>query len=116
MKTTRLLLAILAIVLFSNIIKAGNPKNVENEKLSNDMLSKLSKDIVLTDSQKTAIALKMNDFLLKRQVANGKNSDMEKAKYRNESYSEYKSALDSLLSTDQKMTLKTKKDERKHNK
>ena len=114
MKTTKFILALIAISFSVNILFAGNPKKGENDKLANDMLSKLCKDIVLTDSQKIVIVQKLNNFLQNRQDANVKSNDKEKAQYKKESYEMYKIALDSLLTNEQKITLENKRIERKH--
>ena len=108
MKTPRLITAVIAILLFSNLIFAGNPENYATKKVV-----KLCKDIVLTDSQKVIIQAKAKVFASKMQSASLITNNIEKTSIQNQAVQGYKMALDSVLTTEQKTQLITKRNERR---
>jgi len=93
-------MAIIAILMVSNLVHAGNPKN-----LASKMIDKLDKNVLLTDSQKVALQLKATSFAAKMQNTDSQTSPEEKSASRNHAYQEYKTTLDSILTNDQKAKL-----------
>jgi uncharacterized membrane protein YbjE (DUF340 family) len=108
MKTPKLMTALIAILLFTNLLFAGNPENIVTKKVA-----KLCEDIVLTDSQKVIILAKANMFATKMQSASSLTKDTEKNSILNQAGQEYKTALDSVLTIEQKTQLVTKRNERR---
>lgn len=108
MKKLKFMLACSAILMFSNLAFAVNPDN-----LANKMVTKLSKDIVLTDSQKVVILAKATELTVKRQSANTLTDKTEKSDLKKQVFQEYKAVLDSLLTSEQKQQLSLKQTERR---
>ena len=108
MKTLKLIMAFIAILFFTNLLFAGNPENFATKKVA-----KLCKDIVLTDSQKVIIQAKAKVFAIKVQNASSLTNNTEKTSILNQAGQEYKTALDSVLTTEQKTQLVTKRNERR---
>ena len=115
MKTNKLLTAIVAVFFFSNLLLAGNPKTSSSEdNLANIMITKLSKDVVLTDSQKIVIQQNAKAFVIKMQNANALGNKDDKTNSKRQAYNDYKASLDSLLTNGQREQLKTKIKEREN--
>lgn len=113
MKKFKLMTAVVAILLFSNFIFAGNPVKYNADKLANLMVDKLSKDIVLTDNQKVTILAKAKEFVEKRQNSNALSNETNKTASKKQAIQDYKSILDSILTVDQKNQLSIKLMDRK---
>jgi len=103
MKKLKLMTALIAVLLFSDLVFAGNPEN-----LANKIMAKLGKDISLTDSQKVFIQAKLQTFVVTLQNSNS-NVDANTKK----AYHAYLATLDSILTTEQKTQLITKRNARR---
>jgi len=103
MKTPKLIKATIAILLFSNLLFSANPENI-----AGNMIAKISKDIVLTDSQKVVIQTKANEFVIKMQSANLLTNEEAKFASKKQASNEYKAILDSLLTNEQRKQLQIK--------
>ena len=112
MKTPKLIMAIIAILLFSNLLFAADPLNGNADNLANVLTEKLSKDVQLTDSQKTIVKAKVIEFIARMESADKKSTDSEKFNAKKQASDEYESKLDSILTLEQKTQLKLKSTER----
>jgi len=108
MKTPKLILAVFAIFLFANLSFGANPNKFTNEQIAQKMIDKLSKDIVLTDSQKVAIKTKALESVQKHAASNSKTDKKQKNELRKQSFQEYMSFLSAVLTDEQKQQLKNK--------
>ncbi len=108
MKNFRLMMAIVATVFLYIQLNAENPVSIANKKLN-----LLSRDIVLTDSQKVVILEKAKEFAVKFQGANLLTNSIEKNSQLDKAVQQYKAALDTLLTSEQKTQLETKRNERR---
>ncbi len=108
MKTPKSLMLAFATLLLSTLLFAGNPEN-----LSTKIVAKLSKDIVLTDSQKVVILNTAKEFAIKRQNADALSDNAEKTELKRQAFQSYKAIVDSLLTNDQRKQLKLKQNERR---
>jgi hypothetical protein len=79
------------------------------------MVTKLSNDIALTDSQRVVIQAKANDFAVKMQNANSLTNADAKTTTKKQALSDYKTFLESVLTNDQKQQLTLKQNNRKQN-
>jgi hypothetical protein len=108
MKTSKSLMLAFATLLLSTSLFAGNPEN-----LATKIVAKLSKDIVLTDSQKVVIQTKAKELALKRQNADALSDKTEKTELKRQASQSYKAIVDSLLTNEQRQQLKVKQNERR---
>jgi len=108
MKKLKLMTALIAVLLFSDLVFAGNPENLANKKIG-----LLSRDIALTDSQKVVLQAKIKIFAVKMQNANALSSVEAKRSALNKAGQEYKAVLDSILTPEQKIQLTAKRNERR---
>ena len=108
MKKVKLLTALIAVLLFSNLVFAGNP-----EILASKMVEKLNNDVQLTDSQKVVLQLKAKEFAVKIRNANSQSNNADKSTSKKQANLEYKTSLDSVLTNDQKTKLNTRITERR---
>jgi cell division protein FtsX len=102
MKTPKLMTAIIAILLLSNLLFAGNPKSTADK-----MIEKLNTDVTLTNDQKNDIKKNIKAFNTKLHTANSMADKEEKYLLRKKAFDEYKSKLDSILTLEQKAQLET---------
>ena len=108
MKTSKLIIAFVAILMFSNVLFAGNPINIGNpDDYATKSVTRLGTEITLTDSQKIILQAKTKAYVLKIQNANSL-SDSEQKSALIKSYREYKAAKDSVLTPIQKSQLTAK--------
>jgi len=112
MKKLKLALAGIAILMFAGNLFAADPLITDANNLAGIMVDKLSKDIILTDSQKVIIRQNATAFFGKMQKANSSSSDNDKFKLKKQASDEYKVILESILTTEQKETLLKKAKER----
>ena len=110
MKKVKLIMALGAVLVFSNLVFAGNPNN-----LATKMITKLSNDIALTDSQRVVIQAKANEFAVKMQNANSLTNADAKTTTKKQALSDYKTFLENVLTSDQKQQLMIKQNNRKQN-
>lgn len=113
MKTPKLIMALIAILLFTNLLFAGNPVKYNADYLANLMVEKLSRDIMLTDSQKTAILAKAKEYAEKRQNSDSQKNSVDEDETKKQASQQYKAALESILTSEQKAQLTTKQSERR---
>jgi len=110
MKTPKLIVAFVAILLFSNLAFAGNPKKDFTENLANNILSTLSADITnLTDSQKLVIQTIAQEYETKlRNGYNNRSSKFDSVFIKN-TYKpasiDYQTKLNNILTAEQKEVL-----------
>jgi hypothetical protein len=113
MKTPKLISAMTAIflfsLLFSTFLFAENPENIATK-----MVARLTKEIVLTESQQTDIQAKAKEFAVKLQNADSISDPKNKQTYINTAFKLYKQNVDSLLTTEQRQLLVSKRNERRN--
>lgn len=114
MKTPKLIMACMAIVLCTNFLFAGNPKNDATDNLATLLIEKLGKDIVLTDSQKVKVKQNLKVYIVKMQNAHALSNNSEKFTLKKQAGTDYQTSLDSLLTSDQKDQLNAKIKEREN--
>ncbi|MFZ4726648.1 MAG: hypothetical protein ACOYMD_14535 [Paludibacter sp.] len=105
------MMAIIAILLYVNLLFGASPKKNPNQ-MAIALIEKISADVILTDSQKIFIQTKALEYATNRQTANSKADKTEKAKIKKEAFESYKAILDSILTVQQKSELKAKQNER----
>ncbi len=108
MKSIRFFVVFTLLVLFPVTFFAADP-----ETISNKMVTMISNNVTLTDSQKAAIKIKARIFVRNIQISDSNKSIEEKIREHRRFTSEYTMALDSILTTEQKEQLKQKQDEHK---
>jgi len=105
MKTPKLMMVFIAFLLFSNLGFGANPNKFSNDQIAQKMIDKLSKDIVLTDSQKVAIKTKALELVQKRSTSNLKTNKKEKSGLQKQSFNDYMNFLSIVLTNEQKQQL-----------
>jgi len=113
MKTTKLIIAFFAIIFLSNLSTVAYPQTGGADNNAGLMVEKISKDIVLTNHQKKEITEKAKIFITKAEKANKLTDNEEKKLTRQRIGKEYRMALDSILTTEQKEQLMLKQNQRK---
>ncbi|MDP4238176.1 MAG: hypothetical protein Q8904_01725 [Bacteroidota bacterium] len=114
MKTIKFRMAIVAILLFSNLIFAENPLTIDNvDDFANKRIAGIGADIVLTDSQKVILLASSKTFALKIQNSHSL-SNVEQKKAFSKAFQEYRANIDSVLSKAQKSQLTAKQKERRN--
>jgi hypothetical protein len=109
MKTTKFSITVCAIILGVGLLFAEKPTNVNVSDFAKSKLKQLSVDIVLTDSQKILINKKAVEFGTKIT----KMDSLTYMVFMPQANQEYKMALDSILTNDQKTQLIQKRKARK---
>jgi len=114
MKTAKIITLIISVLLLSNVLNATTPPKINAESKANMMVDRLSKDFVLTDIQKSEINAKAKIFIEKINNAN-EIKDRNKLIFTKKGiYNEYKIALDSILTDEQRVQLSAKQEEREN--
>lgn len=113
MKKLKLIMAVITAFVCLNLAFAVKPKNESPENIAISMVSKLDKDVALTDSQKVIILSKAKLFVVSIRNSNVKSNIEEKIEMKSALCSDYELGLDSLLTTSQKEQLQLKRDERR---
>jgi ABC-type Fe3+-citrate transport system substrate-binding protein len=108
MKKLKLMTAIIAILLFSNVLFAGNPNTETSDDISNTMVESTHNDVTLTSSQKEILKKKANEYAVNLLQARAMSDKDESYVFMKTVTDNYQAALDSLLTPDQKV-LKEKK-------
>jgi len=104
--------AIIAVLMFSNLLFAGNPNTETSDDISNNMVEFVHNDVKLTPDQKGTLKKKAKEYADKLMQARAM-SDKEASYVFMKTVSEtYEAAMDSILTTDQKMLKDKKKNER----
>lgn len=115
MKKLKFLVTVSAVLLFSNLLFAGNPKTSGSEdNLADLLIEKMGKDVILTDSQKLVVKAKLKTYIVKMQNAHALSNSDEKKSKKNQASLEYQSSLDSILTPSQNKQLKLKINEREN--
>ena len=109
MKTFQFIIAISAILLFSNLLSAKNPLSGTADDFTKRKLMQLTRDITLTDSQKALIETKAKTFAVK--IIN-KDSIAYYTAFP-QAAKDYKAAIDSILTPEQKTQIVQKQTERR---
>jgi len=79
------------------------------------LVTKLNKDVTLTDSQQVIIKRNVSKFIVKMQNANTETNPEKKLSIKKAASEEYKAVLDSILTTNQREQLKIKIKARENN-
>ena len=101
MKTPKRIMAVIAIVLFSNLLFAGNPHSLTTDSITNSMVDYLHNDVKLSETQKTILKKVANEYatnLLKARTLN----NSESYSLMKSATEKYQAVVDSVLTTDQK--------------
>jgi len=113
MKTPKVFTVFFVIILFTNVLYAGNSSQGNTDDKANKMVERLSKDIALTDSQIVIIRAKAKAYRIKfeesNKITNQKDFVLKKIK----TSKEYRMALDSILTNNQREQLTIKQEERR---
>jgi hypothetical protein len=103
MKTPKLITAIIAIFLFSNLLFAGNPNPETPDDISNNMVEFVHNDVKLTPAQKVTLKKKAKEYadkLVQARAMDDKDASYAFMKTVSENY---QTAMDSILTPDQKV-------------
>lgn len=111
MKTFKFMTAFIAILLFSNLLFAGNPKDKEGD-LADLLIIKMGKDVTLTDSQKVVVKEKLKKYIVKMQNAHALANNDNRVTTKKQATNDYQLSLDSILTSSQREQLKIKIKER----
>ena len=115
MKKFKLITAVIAVLVYTNLLFAGNPKTSGSEdNLANLLIEKMGKDVVLTDSQKLVIKTKLKTYIIKMQNAHALTKNDERFSKKEQASNEYQSSLDSILTPTQSQQLQLKIKEREN--
>jgi hypothetical protein len=112
MKKLKLITAIIAVFMFSNLMLADNPNIETADNVSNSMVDNLNADVKLTSDQKIAIKMKSTEYALKLFQARAMSNKDESYIFMKTVTENYEAAIDSTLSSDQKILKEKKKAER----
>jgi len=112
MRITKQIITFIALLFFSNVLSASDLLRGNLDSKANMMVEKLCKDLVLTDNQKAEIKKKAKVFIDKNLGANEISNNESLILAKRENYKEYKMALDSILTTEQRDQLAVKQNER----
>ena len=110
MKKLKLMTAIIAILLVSNLAFAVKPLTGDVDEFARIKVKQLNNLITLTDSQKVIIEKKAREFGLKILNRDSITYQLFSPQYKDE----YKMAIDSILTSDQKALFAQKQLERKN--
>jgi len=110
MKKVKLLTALIAVLLFSNLMFAINPLTGNVDDFAKNKVKQLNKMVALTDSQKVIVERKAHEFGMKMLNRDSVTYEVFSPQYKQE----YKMAIDSILTSDQKVQLAQKQLERKN--
>lgn len=116
MKPFKLIMAVIAVLLFSNFLFAGNPKTSGEDNLADLLIAKMGNDVVLTDSQKVVVKKKLKKYIVKMQNAHALSKNDEKFTQKKQATDEYQFSLDSILTPSQREQLNIKIKERENTK
>src|ERR1035437_1840176 len=103
MKTPKLTTAIVAIFLLSNLLFAANPKTETSDDISNDMVEFVHNDVKLTPAQKNVLKKKAKEYADKLMQARAMDDKEASYVFMKDVTENYKAALDSILTPDQKV-------------
>ena len=103
----------MACFVLSVYLQAANPQKLTKQQSASQTLEKLCQDIQLVDSQKTAIRKYAEEYYSNINDANSIQDVQLMIDKKNELNRVYVSKCDSLLTENQRETLKNKKQERK---
>lgn len=108
MKKLKLMTAIIAVLMFSNLLFAGNPNPETADDVSNNMVEFVHNDVTLTPAQKDVLKKKSKEYADKLMQARAMDDKEASYMFMKDVTENYKAALDSILTPDQKV-LKDKK-------
>lgn len=113
MKKLKLTMAIVAVLLFTNLGFAANPNTKDYTKnLADNMVKSICKDIQLTDSQKLAIQTIAKDYEIKLKNKDIQPNSESKNTLNKQIVLEYRSKLNSILTNEQIDSLRIKRIQR----
>jgi hypothetical protein len=112
MKTPKLIMALIAIFLFSNLLFAGNPNTETPDDISNNMVEFVHGDVTLTPTQKQTLKKKAKEYAEKLQQARAMDDKDASYAFMKTVSENYQAAMDSILTTDQKVAKDKKFKER----
>lgn len=114
MKTIKKITSVFVFLFFAQIILFAQKSSTGNvNQIAAGIVEKLDKDVALTDSQKVLILEHAKAFAAKSQsTKNMANNDATRSQRRNH-VQEYKSALNSILTDEQKELIVKKRQERR---
>jgi len=112
MKVPKLMTAIVAIFLFSNLLFAGNPKTETSDDISTKMMEFVHNDVKLTPNQKVTLKQKAKEYADKLIQARAMEDRKASYVFMKTVSDNYEAAMDSILTADQKVTKEKKKKER----
>ncbi len=115
MKSTRSFLFILAVISASIVYTYATKPQSTKDELAEMYITKMSNDVVLTDSQKVEIKKRFIKYVTKIENAHVKSDKKEAFKEKQISTDEYQMSLDSILTANQRETIIQKNGERSGN-
>jgi len=112
MKTPKLILAVFALFLFANFSFGANPNTESSEVISDRMVEHTNKDVNLTYVQKETLKKKAKEYAEKLLQARSMSNKEESYVFMRTVTANYKAALDSILSSEQKIQKEKKRMDR----
>jgi hypothetical protein len=112
MKTPKFMMAVIAILLFSNLLFAGNPNTETSDDISNKMVESTHNDVILTANQKEVLKKKAKMYADKLVEARAMSDKPASYAFMKQVTVDYQAALDSVLTDDQKVQKEKKYKER----
>ena len=103
MKKLKLMTAIIAVLMFSNLLFAGNPNTDTSDDISNNMVEFVHNDVKLTPDQKDVLKKKAKEYTDKLMQARAMDDKEASYIFMKDVTENYKAALDSILTPDQKV-------------
>lgn len=115
MKTPNLLTVLVTVLLSSSTLFARAQQQADNISSALLMVDKLDNDVQLADSQKVTMQKIAEEYIDKRREISDSESEESAFLLRKEAEEQYKMALDSLLSNEQRIALQARQKERRLN-
>jgi len=112
MKTSKLITALIVILLFSNFMFAGSPITESSEDISNKMVENTNNDVNLSANQRGTLKLNAKEYadkLIEARTMSDKEATFVFMKTVTDTYL---AAIDSILTPDQKNQIEKKNKER----
>ncbi|HRZ96615.1 MAG TPA: hypothetical protein P5084_03590 [Paludibacter sp.] len=112
MKTLKLITFTMIVLLFSSLLFAANPKTETADDISNAMVENMHKDLNLSKDQKETLKKKAKIYADKLIEARSMSNKEASYPFMEIATGEYQLAIDSLLTSDQKVQKEKKSKER----
>lgn len=114
MKTTKFVITVCAIILGMGLLFGEKPADKKDFtiNLAQNMLKSVSRDIVLTDSQKIALQISAKEYEVKMKDMKGQANTEEKKTKNKDVIMNYRAKLNQILTKEQQDTIQMKRIQR----